>query len=284
MALAETAQLLVKLTMQDDVSPTAQKAKSSLGDFGKTVLSVAGAAGFGALTAGALQAQDAQGKFMAATGKSREEAKGFVSDMDGLAGSAGAVGKSFDEIATVGTTVAQQFGTTGKATQDLTELVLEFSKVTGQDANEAAGTLEDTLSAYGLTADDAAGFTDKLVASAQKYGTEVGPQQLDILRQISPALQGMGGDIDDAVGYLNAMEVAGLDAGSATRGLTTALANVPDGTNIDDIVKHFSDLKEQGIDPTKEAIDIFGTRAGPALVAAIQPGMDGLDDLVSGGR
>jgi hypothetical protein len=113
MGLAETAQLLVKLTLQDETSGTASKIKTSLGDLGKTALLAGGAAGFGALTAGALQAEAAQGKFMAATGKSREEAKAFVSGMDSLAGSAGAVGVSFEDIAKTGTMVEQQFGVTG---------------------------------------------------------------------------------------------------------------------------------------------------------------------------
>jgi hypothetical protein len=117
MPLAETANLLLHLSLKDDASPTAAKVKGSFGDLAKTALSLGGAAGFGAITAGALQAEAAQGKFMAATGASREEAKQFVSGMDSLAGSAGAVGMSFDDIAAAGTMVEQQFGITGdKAT------------------------------------------------------------------------------------------------------------------------------------------------------------------------
>jgi TP901 family phage tail tape measure protein len=176
--------------------------------------------GFGALTAGALSAEAAQGKFMAATGKSRGEADKFVTSMDGLAGSVGTTGMKFEDLAALGTTVEQQFGTTGQKTQDLTEKIAEFAKVTGTDANGAAGDLEDTLSAYGLTADDAAGFTDNLVASSQKYGTETGPAQLQVLRDMSPALQTMGGDLTDGVGFLNLFETAGLDASVAAVGST----------------------------------------------------------------
>jgi hypothetical protein len=75
MALADTAQLLVNLVVKSNASTVLGKDKATLGDLGKTLLSIGGAAGFGALTAGALSAEAAQGKFMAATGKSREEAK-----------------------------------------------------------------------------------------------------------------------------------------------------------------------------------------------------------------
>jgi hypothetical protein len=118
MALAETAQLLVNLVVKSNASSVLGKDKTTLGDLGKTLLSVGGAAGFGALTAGALSAEAAQGKFMAATGKSRAEAEKFVTGMDSLAGSAGSVGMKFEDIASAGTMVEQQFGTTGKATTD----------------------------------------------------------------------------------------------------------------------------------------------------------------------
>lgn len=262
-----------------DKVKTSAQGLGTLGKAGLLGLGAAATAGFGLATKGALEAQTAQGNFMAATGKSREEAKKFVTGMDSLAGSAGAVGKSFDEISRTGTMVEQQFGTTGQATTDLTELVLEFAKVTGQDAEQAAGDLDDTLTAYGLSAEDAAGFTDQLVASTQKYGVDVGPAQLDLLRKISPALQTMGGDVNDATGYLVAMEQAGIDATDAAKAFNGVLDKVPDGTTIDDLVKHFADLKSQGIDPTKEAIELFGKKAGPAFLKAIQPGMDGLDDL-----
>lgn len=260
-------------------------AQRQMKGFGLTVspafaaVGVAAATAFGFATKGAIEAQEAQGNYMAATGASREEAKNFVSQMDALAGSAGSVGRSFGDIAATGTMVASQFGVSGDKARALTENILEFAKVTRTDAVGAAADIEDTLSAFGLTADDAAGFMDKLVASSQKYGTQVGPEQLAVLRNMSPALQAMGQNVDDAIGLLNIFEVAGLDAATAQRGLNTAITKLPSGTTLDDFIRHLSDLKRQGLDPTTEAIKIFGTRAGPALAKAIQPGMTSLSDL-----
>jgi phage-related minor tail protein len=152
MALADTAQLLVNLVVKSNASTVLGKDKTTLGDLGKTLLSVGGAAGFGALTAGALSAEAAQGKFMAATGKTRGEAEKFVTSMDGLAGSVGTTGMKFEDLAALGTTVEQQFGTTGQKTQDLTEKIAEFAKVTGR-RQRRGGALGDTLPAMGLDAD-----------------------------------------------------------------------------------------------------------------------------------
>lgn len=259
-------------------------AQKSLAGFGLKVnpvfagIGVAAATGFGLVTKGAMQAETAQGKFMAMTGKSRDEAKKFVSGMDSLAGSAGTVGMRFEDLAALGTMVEQQFGTTGQKTIDLTRNVAEFAKVTGQDATQAANDLEDTLSAYGLSAEDAAGFMDQLVASNQKFGTDAGPATLGILRGMAPALEAMGMDLDDGVELLNAFEVAGLDAGSAQRGLQSAIKELKPGQNLDDLIAQIGAIE----DPTKraqKAIEIFGTRAGAGLAAVIKPGMTSLDDF-----
>jgi hypothetical protein len=271
MALADTAQLLVNLVVKSNASTVLGKDKATLGDLGKTLLSVGGAAGFGALTAGALSAEAAQGKFMAATGESRAEAEKFVTGMDSLAGSAGSVGMKFEDIASAGTMVAQQFGTTGKATTDLTEHILEFSKVAGGDATANAAQLEDTLSSFGKTADDAAPLLDVLTASAQKFGTT---DMLPTLQAMSPALQAMGADVDDGVALLNAFEVAGVDAAAAQKGLNSAITKLPKGQTLDSFIQHLQDLKNQGIDPTAEAIKVFGNKAG----AGLKPGGHALDD------
>lgn len=260
-------------------------AKSQVSGFGisaGTAFKAVGAAaslGFGIATKGALSMNKVQGEFQAATGKSRAQAVAFSKDMNALMGTTGAVGHSFEEVAALGTTVEQQFGTTGKATADLTENILEFAKVTGGDADTAAGQLRDTLTAYGMSADDASGFMDQLVASNQKFGTKIGPETLDILQHMAPALQDMGMGLDDGVGLLNAFQVAGLDAGTAQKGLNAALQHLPPGQTFDDLIKKIGDMKSQGLDPTTEAIKLFGIKAGPALAQAIQPGMTSLDQF-----
>jgi hypothetical protein len=275
MALADTAQLLVNLVVKSNASSVLGKDKATLGDLGKTLFSIGGAAGFGALTAGALSAEAAQGKFMAATGESRAEAEKFVTGMDSLAGSAGSVGMKFEDIASAGTMVAQQFGTTGKATTDLTEHILEFSKVAGGDATANAAQLEDTLSSFGKTADDAAPLLDVLTASAQKFGTT---DMLPTLQAMSPALQAMGANVDDGVALLNAFEVAGVDAAAAQKGLNSAITKLPKGQTLDSFIQHLQDLKNQGIDPTAEAIKVFGNKAGAGLALTLKPGGHALDD------
>jgi phage-related minor tail protein len=277
MGLAETAELLVRMKMQDDTSGTAKKVTGSLGLLGKAAAGVA-TLGFGAMTKGAMEAEEAQGEFMAATGASREEAKQFVSQMDALAGTAGAVGVSFDEITATGTAVAQQFGLTGDAGRALTEDILEYAKVTGADASDAALQLEDSLAAMGLGAESAAGLMDMLVASSQTYGTSAGPDSLAVLQDIGPALQAMGMELGDGVELLNAFEVAGVDAGTASGALKKAIGELEPGQNLDALIARIGAI-EDPLERAQAATEVFGKKAGPQMAALIKPGMTSLNDF-----
>jgi hypothetical protein len=277
LGLADTAELLVRLKLDDQASGTADKIKGSFGQLGTIAAGVA-AGGFALMTKGALEMEDAQGKFQAATGKSAEEAKLFTQDMNDLVGTAFSTGQSFGEIAEVGTTVSQQFKTTGEDTRKLTEDILAFSTATGTDATTNAAQLEDTLSAFGLSANDAAGYMDKLVLSSQKYGTDAGPETLAVLQGMAPALQAMGEDMDAGIGLLNLFETAGLDAGAAQAGLKKAVDGLKPGENLDDLIARLGAIE----DPTERAqaaIDIFGARSGIGLANAIKPGMTSLSDF-----
>lgn len=237
------------------------------------------AVGFGLMTKGAVEMEGAQGKFMAATGKSREEAVAFSKDMNGLVGTAGTVGMSFEKITDAGVEVARQFQVEGDEARDLTADMLAFSKVTGQDAVAATMGLEDALSAYGMEAGDAAGIMDILVASNQRFGTDAGPATLAVLQGMAPALQAMGADMGDGIALLNAFEVAGVDASAAQRGLNTAITELPEGQTLEGFLDHLQDLKNRGIDPTSEAIEVFGNKAGAALALTLKPGGNALDDF-----
>lgn len=270
----------LRVKVVGDVTDAQSKMRDLGGSFGQVgdIAQKLGSSGFAAMTRGAEEMDRAQGDFMAATGRSRTEAVAFGHDMDGLVGNAGAVGRSFEEIATVGTTVAQQFGITGDKAAELTGKILEFAQVTHSDANVTAGQLEDTLTALGLSADDATGFMDTLVASSQKYGTDVGPEMLGTLQQMAPAMDILGASAGDAVGLLNAMEKAGVPATGAVKDLVAVVKNFPPGTTLDDVVAKLGAVEDPAA-RGRLAVELLGAKAGPGLAKIIEPGMTSLDDF-----
>jgi hypothetical protein len=265
---------------EDKMTATGERVERSAISTG-TAFKTAGivaAAGFGLMAKGADEMESAQGRFQAATGRSAEEALAFSKDMNGLVGTAHTVGTSFDDIVGAGLAVSQQFGITGEDATRLTEDILAFAKVTGQDAEQAAFQLEDTLSAFNLTAEDAAPLMDALVTSNQKFGTDAGPKSLGVLQGMAPALQAMGEPLETGVGLLNLFETAGLDAGSAQKALQKAVLELKPGESLDDLIARIGAVE----DPTKRAqlaMEMFGTKSGVGLANAIKPGMTGLDDF-----
>jgi hypothetical protein len=249
---------------------------SKIGTVAKAGFLAAGA-GLAVVTKAAAQAEDAQGKFMAATGGSRDEAKAFVSSMDSLAGSSGTVRMSFEQVAATGTEVARQFGLTGAEGAKTTEQFSEFAKVVGADSVAAVNAMDDTLDAFHEPASKATEVMDELVASNQKFGTEVGPDTITMLGKMAPALNTMGTSIDDGVALLNLMESSGLDTSAALKGIVAASQKMPDGMSLNDFLKHLQALKDQGIDPTSEAVKVFGNKAGVGLANSIVKGEHGLD-------
>jgi TP901 family phage tail tape measure protein len=153
------------------------------------------------------------------------------------------VGVSFEEIAQVGTTVEQQFGTTGQATTDLTGNILELAKVSGGDATDQANALGDTLSGMGLDASAAGAVMDNLVASNQQFGTSIG-DSITALDNMTPALSAMGLSLADGQGLLNAFEQANVDAATASGDLTKAIKNLKPGQNIDDLVAQVGAIED----------------------------------------
>ncbi|HET7128934.1 MAG TPA: hypothetical protein VFJ93_07660 [Gaiellaceae bacterium] len=287
MALNQDATITLSLVAKDMASGNIQKVATGLsglqksGGLAGTALKGAGvlaSAGFGAMALGALGAQKAAGDFAAQTGETQSQAKQFVTEMDNLAGTAGAVGKSFEEVADVGVSVEKQFGTTGQATQDLTGYVLDFAKASHQDAKTAAEGLGDTLAAFGVSSDKASGYMDELIASTHQFGTDIGPEAIQSLQDMAPALQALGGNLDDGIALLNAFEGSSLDAKTATKDLTAVIKTFPPGTTLNDVITKMGAIH----DDTQRAntiMDTFGPKLGPALAKIIQPGMTSLDDF-----
>jgi len=228
---------------------------------------VAGAAAFGTLAIAAGQAQRTQGEFMAATGKSREEAKLFVNDLNSLAGSSGAVGRSWEEMSRVGTGVAQQMGGTREEIRQLTDQVLTFSKATGGDATTNVGRLDDTMDAWNLTAADAGPLLDVITKGTQQYGGVAG-DTLQTLGDMAPALAAANLGWQDGAAMINLFNEAGVPAEAITTAFNKALQEVESPEELQQLIDDIS-ATEDPFARAEKAAELFGTRAGPKMAAAL---------------
>jgi len=230
---------------------------------------------FGAMSAGAMQLEEIQARFRAETGATADEAKAAAAAINKVAGSERA---SLEAVAEAAIRVRKDLGATGEAANELTEDFVRFARVTRQDAAQAVSDYDDILDAWGLTAEDAAGLQDKLLASNQRFGGSIVANQ-QALGQLAPQLRALGADVDDGIGLLNLFAASGLDAGAAAGALKKAVAGLKPGQTLDDLIAQISSIE----DPTlraQAAMEVFGARGGAGLANALQPGIDSLDDFM----
>ena len=167
---------------------------------------------------------------------------------------------------------------TGQAAADAALGVIKYEEATGQGA-AAIDTLKEITDVYNLSAADQGHLMDLLVASHQKYSTNVGASQAALLA-MGPALSGMNLSLDDGVALLNLFETAGIDASKAPMALQKAIKALKPGETFNDLIVQISSI----VDPTQraqEAMKIFGARGGAQMAQALQPGITSLDQFAT---
>jgi len=229
-------------------------------------------AAFGMMLSGANQLDSAARQLAADAGLTAEESKAASSAMagmyrDNLQG--------FDQIGRAMASVHNDLGLVGKAADKATAKFLKYATATGQDATAAVMAFDDVLDAWNLTADDASGLMDGLIADHQKFGGVIGDSQR-ALAAMAPAMQAANMSIDDGRALLNLFNAAGIDAAKAPAALAKAVKELKPGQSLNDLIAQIGAIE----DPTlraQEAMRIFGARSGIGLAQAIQPGMTSLD-------
>lgn len=244
--------------------------RSGLGLAGSEIKSSMAALGaiaaglFGMAAVGALQMQNAQAQYRAATGASITETEAWSKSINDM--SANNV-QSFEQIAAVSTKVRQDLQLTGAAQAQVTQEILTFSRATGVDATQAVEDFHSATKAWHMDESLIPGLMDQLVASSRRYGGSL-QERLDALTKLGPAMQALGVDEDHAIGLLNLWTKAGLDTGLMQRGLNAAITKMPPGESLMQFLDHLQSIQDP-LQRDTEAIKVFGSRIGPNLANAL---------------
>jgi TP901 family phage tail tape measure protein len=287
---------------------------------------------------------DAMKGFRVATGASAEEAERFSGTVRELFRQNT---DSVESLSEAVTTVRQRFGDLDEEMVPVTQTFLDYAKVTGQDTAQAVDQLADIMNRFGLEATEAGTLTDALAAAAQATGAPIGSLQ-DALLGSSTQMQAMGFSVKESVAFLATFERAGVDAGSAIRGLNSFIGNTArisdtqaqaldllgvsltsthfatdrtakaakeygielrdgqqltaeqaeqlqalgvqfdsvnrlTGTHRESLAEMFETMSSGNLttEQLQAAMSIFGARAGPELLAALQSGTLGLEEMMA---
>lgn len=301
--MAAPAELLAVLRAKDESREgfenfrhSAESVEKGLGGISPAAIA-AGAALAGAVAAAAALGHElfevgamfdaASDRIRASTGAVGDDLAGLKKDFESVFVNVAGVGA--DQVAATIADLHQRLGLTGEDLRTLATAEIELSKITNTDLNEGLRSSSQLFKSWQIDAESQVPTLDLLLRAYQATGVSVTSLEQNLV-SLGPVFRGFGLDLAESTALTAAFEKEGVGTEAVMRGLRTALGQLSQaGIDADEALPDLlATLKEipSAADAMNLAIQVFGARAGPALVDAVRSGRleiaDLLDDLVEG--
>lgn len=219
-----------------------------------------------------------------ATGKTLEGLKGSFKNVFA------SVPTDMDSAAMAIAGLNQRLDLTGKPLERLAMQVLELSRLTGEDLQTAIESTSRVMGDWSIPAGKQSKVLDELFRASQQTGIGVNDLAQKVVQFGAPMRQ-FGFSFEESAALIAKWEKEGVNAEAVLAGLKVGLGKLLKAGK--DPVKVLRELQASfaatggtGADVTK-VLEIFGTRAGPDMVAALREGRFSIDDLlksIKGGK
>lgn len=219
---------------------------------------------------------EAESTVVLATGATGDALDGLTASMmDAYAASRTG---SLDETAAAIGEINTRLGYTDGILTDTTELFLDFAAATGGNAASSVRSVTQLMNQWNVPATEMEGLLDRLTYAGQASGISVDglSQQLTANKAI---LDQLGFSLDEATAMFMNFELAGTNSTAVMTGFRTALSSGAIGS-LEELYDVFDQISS-GAMTAAEASEMFGSRAGPAIVNAVSSGVLSLDDMVA---
>lgn len=193
--------------------------------------------------------------------------KAVIGDLD-------SIGSALGEVNT-------RFGFTGSKLEDATVQFQKFADITGTDATEAVKLVSRAMGDAGIDSSEYATVLDQLAVAAQASGISVDSLTENLTKYGAP-MRALGFETKDAIALFSQWEKAGVNTEIAFSGMKKAIANwTKEGKDGKKEFAKFVKGVQDGSISAEKALDVFGTKAGPDLVDAIQGGRFEYEDFLA---
>ena len=189
---------------------------------------------------------------------------------------------TFQESADAVGELNTQFGLTGDTLQSAAEYLLKYSKITGEDISNSAINAKKAIDAYGLSNEDLARVLD----SVTKVGQDTGQSYDSIFQKAidgAPQIKMLGLSFEEGATLIGRFEKSGIDSSAALASLSKATVNyAKDGKTLTEGLNETVNAIQNATSKTEAiriASEVFGNRAAPKMVDAIQRGAFSFNDL-----
>lgn len=189
------------------------------------------------------------------------------------------------DFETAGSAVGEvntRFHLTGDELYELSKKFVEFSTLNDTDVSSSIDSVQKALEVFGLGAEDAGAMLDTM----NKVGQDTGIS-MDSLSQLmvtnAASLKELGMSAADAATFLGQCETSGVDTSAVMTGLKKALTNASgEGKTMKEALSELQNTMlnaETSADAYNAAVDLFGSKAGPALAEFCKSGKLNFEDL-----
>ena len=216
---------------------------------------------------------------VAKTGATGEQLESLRDSYTAVAGTVVADSES------IGSAIGQintKFGLEGEELESLSTKMLEFSQLNNTDVSNSIDKVYSAMTAWGVSTEDAGTFLDLLNATGQKTGASVDTLTSSLTTNAA-SLKDMGFSVEQATTFLGQLELAGVDSSTVMTGLKKALANsAKEGKSTKDSLADLQAVMSgtsTDAEKTQAAMELFGTKAGPAIAEACKTGRLNFEDL-----
>lgn len=189
------------------------------------------------------------------------------------------------DFETAGSAVGEvntRFHLTGQELEDLSEKFVKFSQLNDTDVSSSIDSTQKVLEAFNLKAEDAGALLDTMNKVGQDTGISMDTLTSAMVSNAA-SLKELGMSAADAAAFLGQCETSGVDTSTVMAGLKKALVNASgEGKSmkqaLSDLQKTMTNANDS-TDAYSAAIDLFGSKAGPALAQFCQDGKLNFEEL-----
>ncbi|HHU5016498.1 TPA: phage tail tape measure protein [Streptococcus agalactiae] len=180
-----------------------------------------------------------------------------------------------------------QFGLTGEKLKSASELLIKYAEINETDISSSAISAKQAIEAYGLTAEDLGMVLDNVTKAAQDTGQSV---DTIVKKAIdgAPQIKGLGLSFEEGAALIGKFEKSGVDSSAALSSLSkAAVIYAKDGKTLTDGLNETVSAIQNSTSETEAlsiASEIFGSKAAPRMVDAIQRGAFSFDDLAEAAK
>ncbi len=191
---------------------------------------------------------------------------------------------SFGDASTAIAGLNQRLDLTGPGLENVAEPLLNLTRLTGGDTATNVQSMSRLFGDWGVAAESMPDVLDEVFRASQQTGTGV-DQLAQSAVQFGAPLRQMGFSLEESLALFGKFEAEGVNTSTVLAGMRRGLATFAQAGEApaEALSRAVDSIKNAGsvAEANSTALEIFGSRAGPDMAAAIREGRFELDDLVS---